>query len=570
MSDVSDTLSALNGDMSTPLDKATKPKPATGGGGYLADMKEAANLKRENADKNLADVKAEAARYNKEMDTLGPPPALHVEKWTQKPPENDPVKSFGSWASAVGVLGSLLTRRPLASALNASAAAMNAYRQNDLAAYKDAKDAWKENTELAMKQSEYELKVYDDIYKRAGLSHNERMAEISAAAAANDDKAMAYMLEAKGEQGYQEIMQSRQNMAKTAQEMSHNAGVYAEEKLKTLQDHATDKAYVEGKMQEWAKENPGVKVNPQDPRVQQKLLEWGHDARMTREAKDIATLAGAKGEGSAALYETPDGTMYRVSKQGNVQRKDGDTWINEQSLPVGAKKPGSVVAELTPEAIENAFDMYMSTGRPPSFIGDAERVAYMNAVPDIMKKRDFTPDEIATKIAEFEGKKASERTLGTRETNIFIAANAAKKLIPQALETSDALYRSGWHDFTIIQQKIQRGTESPEMRRFDLANTALVTEYSQVMSRGGIATDASREHANSVLGTAFSQGDYRAAVDQLQKEIDAASSSPNDIKRKFEQEWSGKTGGEPPSGSAGSPDFSKMSDADLLKALGGQ
>jgi hypothetical protein len=81
------------------------------------------------------------------------------------------------------------------------------------------------------------------------------------------------------------------------------------------------------------------------------------------------------------------------------------------------------------------------------------------------------------------------------------------------------------------------------MRRFDLANTALVTEYSQVMSRGGIATDASREHANSVLGTAFSTGDYAAAVDQLQKEIDAAASSPKDIRQKFEEEWNGKSGG---------------------------
>ena len=552
MSDASDTLSALNGDMSTPLDKATKPKPATGGGGYLSDMKEAANLKRENADKNLADVKAEAARYNKEIDTLGPPPALHVEKWTQKPPENDPVKSFGSWASAVGVLGSLLTRRPLASALNASAAAMNAYRQNDLAAYKDAKDAWKENTELAMKQSEYELKVYDDIYKRAGLSHNERMAEISAAAAANDDKAMAYMLDAKGEQGYQEMMQSRQNMAKTAQEMSHNAGVYAEEKLKTLQDHATDKAYIEGKMQEWAKENPGVKVNPQDPRVQQKLLEWGHDARMTREAKDIATLAGAKGEGSEALYQSPDGRMYRVSKAGNVQRKDGDTWVNEQNLPTDAKKLGSATPKteaLTTEAMQTQYDIFKTTGRAPTFgygqAGQAARVAYMNALPAMMKKDGFTAEEIATKQAEFQGEKAAMRTLGNRETNIFIAAAEADRLAPVALAASEAVSRSGIHDLNILEQKIQRGTASEDMRRFDMANTALVTAYSQVMSRGGVPTDASREHANSILGTAFSKGDYGAAVDQLKTEISAAEKAPGDIRQMFEKEWGGKTGGEP-------------------------
>jgi len=552
MADASDTLSALNGDMSTPLDKATKPKPATGVGGYLADVNEAAAKQRSGAQKELADTKAESARYNKEIDALGPPPALNVEKWTQKPPENDPVKSFGSWASAVGVLGSLLTRRPLASALNASAAAMNAQRSNDLAAYKEAKDAWKENTELAMKQSEYELKVYDDIYKRAGLSHNERMAEISAAAAANKDEAMSYMLQAKGIEGFQSLQESRQNMAAKAQDMYQKGVAFADENEKRLETHAAVKQYVEGKAQEWMAAHPGVKPNPNDPQVKQQLLAWAHEGQTAVQARDTAMIAGAKGEGAEALYQSPDGKMYRVSKAGNVQRKDGDTWVNEQTLPTDAKKLGSATPKteaLTPEAMQTQYDIFKTTGRAPTFgygqAGQAARVAYMNALPAMMKKDGFTAEEIATKQAEFQGEKAAMRTLGNRETNIFIAAAEADRLAPVALAASEAVSRSGVHDLNILEQRIQRGTASEDMRRFDMANTALVTAYSQVMSRGGVPTDASREHANSILGTAFSKGDYGAAVDQLKTEISAAEKAPGDIRQMFEKEWGGKTGGDP-------------------------
>lgn len=285
MSDAGDILSTLKGDMSASLDRATKPK-ASGVGVYLADVNAAASKQREGAQKQIADTKAESARYDKEVSALGPPPALHAEKWTQAPPENDPLKSFGSWASAVGVLGSLLTRRPLSSALNASAAAMNAQRSNDLAAYKEAHAAWKENTELAMKQSEYELKVYDDIYKRAGLSHNEKMAEISAAAAANKDEAMSYMLQAKGIEGAQSLQESRQNMQLKSAEIKNAVSDLAEKTEQRMETNAAVQQYVEGKAREWMAAHPDAKPNPNDPQVKQQLLAWAKEGRRLEESKD--------------------------------------------------------------------------------------------------------------------------------------------------------------------------------------------------------------------------------------------------------------------------------------------
>ena len=84
-----------------------------------------------------------------------------------KPPnpkdfETDAWQSFGSLASVLGILGSALTRKPIAAALNASAAAMNARKQNDRQGFDDAMKAFNENTTHALEQSKQEQKQYED------------------------------------------------------------------------------------------------------------------------------------------------------------------------------------------------------------------------------------------------------------------------------------------------------------------------------------------------------------------------------------------------------------------------
>lgn len=74
-------------------------------------------------------------------------------KWTFKPPEFDAMKAFGSTASVLGILMGALTRGGITASLNASASAMTAIRQNDLMAYKEAKDTWEKNTELTIKNA---------------------------------------------------------------------------------------------------------------------------------------------------------------------------------------------------------------------------------------------------------------------------------------------------------------------------------------------------------------------------------------------------------------------------------
>ncbi len=272
---------------------------------------------------------------------------------------------------------------------------------------------------------------------------------------------------------------------------------------------------------------------------------------------DIATLKSI-----AMLQATQDRTAAqrdiaagRNTTNITIQGMRGDTARDVAGTRAGATlgaaqtraTAGGSDAGVSPEAFKAQFDVWAETGQKPSFgygkAGQAAHNAYMNALPQMMKDSGFNAQEIATKQAEFQGKRAASRALGTRESNVFMAADEADRLAPLAVAASEALPRTGVKSLNDLIQKGKAATASPELRRFAVANTGLVTAYSQVMQRGGIPTDSAREHAESILNTAFSKEDYAAGVDQLQQEIAAAKKAPAAIRKQFEQEWGGTAPG---------------------------
>ncbi len=151
-----------------------------------------------------------------------------------------------------------------------------------------------------------------------------------------------------------------------------------------------------------------------------------------------------------------------------------------------------------------------------------------------------TPQDLATAMAEFEGLKAGERTAGNRAANIEIAANEAKELSGLAVEASNAFDRTGWKSINDIQKAVQSRTASPELRNFDMANNALINAYARAISPQGVSTVSDKDHAREILSTSFSQGDYEAGVQQLQKELNAALKSPGMAKSSMRERAGGR------------------------------
>jgi len=164
-----DTAATLNGAKTTPLDKtvaAVTPQ---------AMMKQMVVKQDALADQR----KADKAAFDK---THPEPTAPHVDPWTKKLPEANPVQAFGSWASVLGILAGALTRQPLTTALNASASAMKAIRTGDIKAYEDAKQSWEENSKIAVQNAQWEMQAYDRAYDKMKQNWAEGQADLKTAA----------------------------------------------------------------------------------------------------------------------------------------------------------------------------------------------------------------------------------------------------------------------------------------------------------------------------------------------------------------------------------------------------
>jgi hypothetical protein len=163
------------------------------------------------------------------------------------------------------------------------------------------------------------------------------------------------------------------------------------------------------------------------------------------------------------------------------------------------------------------------------------RAAHAEAVSMGMK-----PEQIAAKMAEFEGIKAGERTLGTRTANIEMAVTEAQQMAPLALEASQKVDRTQYPSLNKVLLAAEKGTGDENVVRLGVATNSLVNIYARAINPTGVPTVSDKEHARELLASAWSKGQYQAGVDQLMKELAAARKSPGIVRKEFSNAVTGE------------------------------
>lgn len=177
-------------------------------------------LKQIQADKNAAlepvrqDIVTQSATDRSaamaKRDAVEP---VDVQPWTQKRPENDPIRTFGSLGSIFAQIASAFTNQPMNNALEGSAAAMNAMRQGDLAAYQDAHQTWKDNTSLALRRHEVQRQDYQDALDLMKTDLSSGQAKLTMLSAKYGDDAVAAMNQAGLYKDMNQVLEARQKSA---------------------------------------------------------------------------------------------------------------------------------------------------------------------------------------------------------------------------------------------------------------------------------------------------------------------------------------------------------------------
>lgn len=192
--------------------------PPAGAGiqGALSNYQSDVGKIESNEATQLGKEEADFAKQGLTPPKLDLPPSPTVKS-------TNPQEQWGSAAMMLATLGSLMTRQPLTTALNAAAGVLTAYKKGDQDAANAAFQTWKVSTDNAIKVADFQQKAYEEAL--TGLEHREKMtmeqanmaeraatAQFRATATAFQDEVALKALEQRGLQGAQQLQIERQRL----------------------------------------------------------------------------------------------------------------------------------------------------------------------------------------------------------------------------------------------------------------------------------------------------------------------------------------------------------------------
>jgi hypothetical protein len=229
-------------------------------------------------------------------------------------------------------------------------------------------------------------------------------------------------------------------------------------------------------------------------------------------------------------------------------------------LPPGSgvmNKKGEIIREpttdglLDPETVTamaqqlKAGDTSVLTNLGRGAQGAQNVIAVRKKVAELNAAQGEGGAEQANRNAEFIGVKSGQRTLSTKQANIEMAATEFEQVLPVVQKASAAVSRTNYPDLNKIIQSFETRTGDPAIVAFGGAVNTLVNLYSRAISPNGTPTVADKEHAREILGKAWSQGQFDAAVGMMKQEIGAALQSPEKVRDEMRKRFIGGQGGAP-------------------------
>jgi hypothetical protein len=364
-------------------------------------------------------------------------------------------------AMILATMGSLLTRRPLTTALNAGASVMNAYTQKNQAAANNAQEIWKAETANALNLEKYQMDQYNKALTDRNMDIREKIATVQASAAAFKDAPTIAALETGGLPAVIALQKKR-------------GGVAAK-----LADTSFD-------------------------------LDVSHQAGQVADAPDQSGYSKNQWLQIAQNVQGGGKFKFATGALGNLQKEE----FNKATLQVTAGIPGGggvggVMSNNTINALAKAW----TNGVPLSQLtaglsGDSTkiRVDIENAGVNLLIAQGKDPTSFITAQTDY---KANQETLDQMTKSANSAASYEKTTLDN-MATAQSLQAQGipTNISPILNQIAAFGevkTGSPATLAYGAALTTTLTEYAKVMAGGTGSSAASSDSARQEAADLISQ-----------------------------------------------------------------
>ena len=250
---------------------------------------------------------------------------------------------------------------------------------------------------------------------------------------------------------------------------------------------------------------------------------------------------------------TDSGLIKNAARTGNLDKLSqmlaDQQKVDMQMKMLQEKMGGGAGAALPPETIQamaaqaNAGDrtVFQNLGRGVQGAKNivALRTEMIRQLIDGGKTPEQAGREAAAKTAEFEGLKSGERTLGTRSAQADMAVSEFQKVLPIAVQASEAVPRGSFVPANRALQAYESNTGDPKIKAFGAAINTLVNVYARAINPQGVGTVSDKEHAREILSTADSPEAFKSVVNILTQEALAAQASPQQVKQDMHAHFTG-------------------------------
>lgn len=454
----------------------------------------------------------------------------------------DPIEAFGSFGSVFGILASAFTHAPMENAMNASAAAMNAIKAGDEAGYDKAYKAWQDNTKVALERHQMEHQAFQDasVLMKTNLEAGLNMARLNAARF--DNKKEQYLLENGMIKEWFDYQAAKQK-----------AGLALAETMPKIEEVNGRRADLISRG--YDSKQPGSEKSIEAYRDWSKY--W-HDVDKGYGAMSLAKQEATEVARKTAQYESEGiphdqafakarAEIKQVTKNPQqlalqkfveeTREKEGREPTSEEITEFSKKTKGGIALDdatlesMAEQAIAGDNSVFTNLGRGAQ--GAENVIKLRKRIADKLRDQGKTGAEQAINQAQYQGLRSAERTAGTREATVGIAAYEAKNMMLIAREASAKVDRTKFVPLNQAIQALERGTSNPELAKFVAANNSLVNGYVRAISPTGVPTDIVRKHAWDMLNTAQSKQAYNAVLDTMESEMNAAIVAPEQMKQQL-------------------------------------
>jgi hypothetical protein len=158
-----------------------------------------------------------------------------------------------------------------------------------------------------------------------------------------------------------------------------------------------------------------------------------------------------------------------------------------------------------------------------------------DAVDDLWAKM-YPDDDIADIQANRSGTMQEERTTGAAAGRINMAANSLDKALPLLETAIKGVNLTDYPDLNSLENAVRKRTGDPKIVALNTAIQTVISDYSSLIARNGLSTDATRSAARELVNENMASGQLGAFIDQVRKEKDAqllaSSQAKKDITKK--------------------------------------